>query len=131
MNRTRQWCFSVLGHPSPPSRYRVPITRANAAIPAHDGTGGHGTLSSLVRSVRQFARATRIICGLMKALLFLPLIITSLLTCVGRSESTSPLQRCAKRFSSFRGLRNTWCYCKTSAKTVKSIISVWGCLLLE
>lgn len=39
--------------------------------------------------------------GLMKALLFLSLIITSLLTCIGRPDSTSLLQHCAKRFLSF------------------------------
>lgn len=34
-------------------------------------------------------------------------------------------------FSFFWDLQNICYYCKTSAKTVKSVISVWGCLLLE
>lgn len=38
------------------------------------------------------------ICGLVKALLFLPVIITSLLTSNGRHDSTSPLQRSPKAF---------------------------------
>lgn len=61
----------------------------------------HKILSSPVSSIWQFAHATQIIWGLMKALLFLSLIITSLLTCIGRPDSTSLLQHCAKRFLSF------------------------------